>query len=205
MFPPTAISRIRERRLHPLDSGSRLEDDLKILVTGGAVGTILSQSVANAVKPSLYLGQIRSKNRLGAVAAILLLALPIAGCGESTEQKTIDLKDQVVTGKVQLAGGKPLTKGRVVFNPVKESDEPLYGKLDRTGSFTLSPAGLGLAGKGLGVTHGEFRVSVETDNYLPGVKPKGLNFPAKYLDPATSGLTATITADTKELPPFVLK
>ena len=139
------------------------------------------------------------------LSVILAFALPAGGCGDGAEQKTIDLKDQVVTGKVQLASGKPLTKGRVVLTPVKESDAPLYGAIGRDGAFTLTAAGLGMAGKGMGVTHGEFRVSVETDNYLPGVKPKGLTFPAKYLDPATSELTATITPETKELAPFVLK
>ena len=158
-----------------------------------------------AMKHTFPCGRIRPWRYLGVAAAVMLLAPPMIGCGEGNGQKTIDLKDQTVTGKVRLASGKPLTKGRVVFAPAKESDAILYGKLGPNGAFTLSPGSLGIAGKGLGVTHGEFRVSVETDNYLAGVKPKGLTFPAKYLDPATSGLTETITPETKEISVIELK
>ena len=140
-----------------------------------------------------------------AFTSVLVFALPMSGCGGGSQPSAVEFKDQTVIGRVVLGNGQPLTKGRVVLTPVKASDAMLYGKLGPGGAYTLSTAGLGLAGKGLGVTHGEFRVSVETDNYLPGVKPKGLNFPAKYLDPATSGLTATISADTKSLNEIQLK
>jgi len=58
----------------------------------------------------------------------------------------------------------------------------------------------------VGVSNGELLVSIEQPK-LPKtrVRPKRPAIPAKYTDPNTSGLTATITPDTKELPTFKLK
>lgn len=146
----------------------------------------------------------RATKLLGCALAFIFV-LQIAGCGEGNRPPVVEVKEQTVTGKVVLGGGQPLLKGRVVLSPVKESQPTLYGKLGPGGAYTLSSAEIGVAGAGLGVTHGDFRVSVETENYLPGVKPKGLNFPPKYLDPATSELKYTISADTKTLPLIELK
>jgi hypothetical protein len=140
------------------------------------------------------------RKRRPAIAVLaLILALSTHGCGESGPAP-VPLKEQVVTGKVTLAGGKPLTKGRVVLFPLQEPFMPLYGKIKADGTFTLGAAGIGTS-----VSHGAFQVSVEPPGYHLGGKPKGLTFPAKYLNESTSGLTATITPETKQLPTIVLK
>jgi hypothetical protein len=134
------------------------------------------------------------------VGLALLLALPAAGCGEHGP-KPIEYKNQTVTGKVVLAGGRPLTRGRVALYPLREPHLALYGKLGPDGTFTLSVGGFRT-----GVTYGEFQVSIEPEGFssLTG-KVKRPNFPAKYLDPAASGLTAEITPETTQLPTIELK
>ena len=109
--------------------------------------------------------------------------------------------NQVVKGKVLLGNGKPLTRGRVVLTPKQEPMLPLFGDLGPDGSFTLKAGGFIV-----GVSHGDFLVSVEPPGYVAGsrAKPKNLAFPARYLDPE-NGLTATIAPETSELPPIELK
>jgi len=123
-----------------------------------------------------------------------------SACGGGGPQPA-EFKKQEVTGKILLADGKPLTKGRVVLLPKQEPLLPLYGKLKPDGTFTLSAGGLGA-----GVSHGEFQVSLEPDGYFPGSKnvPRGLPYPPKYLD-RDNGLNVTISPDTKELAPITLK
>jgi hypothetical protein len=77
----------------------------------------------------------------------------------------------------------------------------LYGKLGPDGIFTLSVGGFRA-----GVTHGEFQVSIEPEGFSSLTsKVRRLDFPAKYLDPAASGLTAKITPETTQLPTIELK
>lgn len=132
---------------------------------------------------------------------VLLPVLLLAGCG-GTGKGVSEFSDQVVKGKVVLASGKPLTKGKVVFSPQQEPMMPLQGKLGDDGSFTLTTGGMAV-----GVSHGKFRVSVEPEGYVAGSRkvPKNLQFPAKYLNDQTTDLEATITTDTTELPTFELK
>ena len=142
----------------------------------------------------------RPRRPTAAVGLALLLALPAAGCGEN-EPKPIEYRNQTVTGKVVLAGGRPLTKGRVALYPLKAPVLALYGKLGPDGIFTLSVGGFRA-----GVTYGEFQVSIEPEGFSSLTsKVKGLSFPAKYLDPAASGLTAKITPETTQLPTIELK
>jgi hypothetical protein len=130
---------------------------------------------------------------------ILLLVVAPFGCsGENAA--SVPLKDQRVTGKVVLAGGKPLTRGRIVFVPLQEPFMPLYGKLGPDGTYTLGAGGIGTS-----VSHGDFRVCIEPPGYAPGMKPKGVGFPARYLNESTSGLKATIDEQTHELPTFELR
>jgi hypothetical protein len=131
---------------------------------------------------------------------ILLLVIGPFGCRGANEPTAVGLKDQRVTGTVVLAGGKPLTRGRVVFIPLQEPFMPLYGKLGSDGMYTLAAGGIGTS-----VSHGEFRVCIEPPGYLPGVKPKGVGFPARYLNESTSRLKATIDERTRELPAFELR
>ena len=106
------------------------------------------------------------------------------------------VRKQVVKGKVLLGNGKPLTRGRVVLTPKQEPMLPLLGDIEPDGSFTLKAGGFLV-----GVSHGNFLVSVEPPGYVAGsrAKPKNLAFPARYLDPE-NGLTATIAPETSELP-----
>jgi hypothetical protein len=138
-----------------------------------------------------------------AVGLAVLLGLPPSGCSSGGPAPgSVQIVPRAVIGKVVHANGRPLAHGRVVLVPLQAPFLPLHGDLKRDGTFTLTAAGLSV-----GVSHGEFHVRVEPDGYFPGsrVKPKGLNFPAKYLDDATSGLKATITSDTQTLPTFELK
>jgi hypothetical protein len=144
----------------------------------------------------------RTRRPTAVVGLALLLALPAAGCG-GNESKPIEHQNQTVTGKVVLAGGRPLTKGRVALYPLKAPFIALYGKLGPDGVFTLSVGGFKA-----GVTYGEFQVSIEPEGFssvTSKVKRPNPNFPAKYLDPAASGLTAKITPETTQLPTIELK
>jgi hypothetical protein len=133
----------------------------------------------------------------------ILLALGSAqpGCGGASSAPAGAGSNQVVKGKVVLASGKPLTRGRVVLTPKQEPMLPLFGDIEPDGSFTLKAGGFVV-----GVSHGDFLVSVEPPGYLAGsrAKPKNLAFPARYLDPE-NGLTATIAPETSELPAIELK
>jgi hypothetical protein len=132
---------------------------------------------------------------------LFALGLGVLGCGDAASVAPGAGAGQVVKGKVLLAGGKPLTKGRLMLLPKQEPMLPLYGELGPDGSYTLKAGGLMV-----GVSHGEFLVSIEPSGggIGPGVKTKSLGFPAKYLSP-DNGLTVSINAETKELPPIELK
>jgi hypothetical protein len=137
----------------------------------------------------------------------LILAITPAGCGDDTgagatgATAVAAFKNQAVTGRATLTGGKPLTKGRIALFPLQEPTMPLYGDIKPDGSFTLAAGGIGTV-----ISHGDFQVSIEPPGYVPGSKPKKpILFPAKYLDPTTSELKVTITPETKQLPTIELK
>ena len=119
---------------------------------------------------------------------LLVLGIVQSGCGGGRDGPSGTGANQVVKGKVLLASGKPLTRGRVVLTPKQEPMLPLFGDIEPDGSFTLKAGGFVV-----GVSHGNFLVSVEPPGYVAGsrAKPKNLAFPARYLDPE-NGLTATI-------------
>ena len=140
--------------------------------------------------------------RFRGTPALLALACMLAGSGggASVAKQT---NSQEVKGKVVLANGKPLAKGTVVLWPQQEPMMQLQGKVQPDGTFTLKAGGLSV-----GVSHGDFLVSVEPEGYVSGftvAKPKGLQYPAKYLNDQTSGLKVTITPETSELPLIELK
>jgi len=126
-------------------------------------------------------GRPRRPVRAAAAGLASLAALMFSACGGGP--LPVEFKNQVVTGKILLADGKPLTKGRVVLLPKQEPMLPLYGKLKPDGTFTLNAGGLGV-----GVSHGEFQVSVEPDAYFPGSKnmPRGLPYPPSTSTPTTA-------------------
>jgi hypothetical protein len=119
-----------------------------------------------------------------AFGLILLLPLLI-GCGNPGVAPTAE-----VTGTVTYKGA-PLEGVNVVFTPA--NGRPATGTTDAEGKFTLST----FAAKD-GAVPGEHKVAI-TDASVPpmpgtpeAAKPKKKLFPARYSDPAKSGLTATV-------------
>ena len=141
------------------------------------------------------------QSRAAALGLASLAALMFSACGGRPQP--VEFKNQVVTGKILLAGGKPLTKGQrraapqagAVASPSTASSKP-------DGTFTLErwrPGGRGIARR----VPGQRRAR----RILPRLKeskPKGLPYPPKYLD-SDNGLNVTISPDTKELAPITLK
>ena len=143
-----------------------------------------------------------SGKRFRGISALLALTWILAGCGED-DGVAKPINSQEVKGKVVLANGKPLTKGTVVLWPQQEPMVQLLGKVQPDGTFTLKAGEVSV-----GVSHGDFLVSVVPEGYVTGfvpAKPKGLQYPAKYLSDQTSGLKVTITPETNELPVIELK
>lgn len=64
---------------------------------------------------------------------ILLLALAISGCGETTSEKA------QVKGKVTL-NGEPVKGGTILLAPLSASGETASGEVQPDGTFTLSTA-----------------------------------------------------------------
>lgn len=112
--------------------------------------------------------------------------------------------------------GEPAEGALVVFHPLNHAkvDKEVIaprpsGLVDSDGVFTLTTAT-----ENDGAREGDYRVSIvwfkgstEDEAVLGGKKPRAggkdrLN--GKYADPATSGLTATITSGPNQLPPFIL-
>ncbi|MFO0798919.1 MAG: hypothetical protein U0804_15735 [Gemmataceae bacterium] len=97
-----------------------------------------------------------------------------------------------------LVNKKAAEHATVVLHPVNPaaSDAPKpRGKVTADGSFTLTTHTAGD-----GAPAGEYRVTVE--QWLAGARaddPPANRLPAKYADPNTSGLTATIAAGATEL------
>lgn len=120
----------------------------------------------------------------GAFATLLALA---PGCGGGPEMAR-------VSGKVS-SKGKALDQGNVSFVPVGTPERPpASGKIGPDGTYSLQTAD-GLAGAQLG----EYQVAVTgsdpdaPNQDIPGMPIKSKSaVPAKYADPAKSGLTATV-------------
>jgi hypothetical protein len=131
----------------------------------------------------------------------------IAGCGGGLPQQ----KTYPVTGTVTL-DGKPLPNVTVIFHAENAASfkwkELPQGTTDAEGKFTVftytnAPAD--------GAPAGSYKVGIEftpppqDDDGNDQVKRvKGVRIPAKYADPKTSGLTATVDAKPNQLSPFAL-
>lgn len=124
----------------------------------------------------------------------------LAGCGDGGP------KLQPVSGKV-LVGDAPAEYATVVFHPVGAGPDAAKprGTVQADGTYTLTTTTAGD-----GAPAGEYQVTVEW--WLSGVKkasdpdaPPKNRLPAKYADPARSGLTATVGAGPTEVPTFTLK
>jgi hypothetical protein len=125
-------------------------------------------------------------------------ALGLASCTRGDGRKAT----VPVAGKV-LVNGKPAEHATVVFHPVGGAGPDAVrprGKVGPDGAFALTTYD-----GGDGAPAGEYRVTVEL--WLAGRPDEGPSnrLPAKYADPATSGLTATVGAGPTDLKPFELK
>jgi hypothetical protein len=127
----------------------------------------------------------------------------LSGCGEpagGTRKETL----YPVKGQVQLAGGKPLAGGTVVFIPASGQDASPRGDVDANGNFALK------TGDAEGAPAGEYKVRIEPA--LAAMKQKGgivdpkvLPFPGKYAEEdGNTGLTATVKTEPTTLEPFKL-
>ena len=116
-------------------------------------------------------------------ALLLTLALLLAGCGGGMPAS--------VGGTVML-DGKPLTTGTVTFFS-QASGITAYGQIQSNGRYTLQ------TGTDKGLPAGDYTVTVVATEPLSTVTdpkvapaPPKLITPAKYNDPASSGLKFTV-------------
>jgi len=131
--------------------------------------------------------------RLG---TIFVLALGAAGCGAKGP------KLNPTSGKI-LIDGKAPEHATVVFHPVNGADDGLakpHGKVDADGNFTLTTITAGD-----GAPAGDYRVTVE----LWLTKGRGdegpkSQLPAKFANPDSSGLKATVVEGPNQLETFKL-
>lgn len=112
---------------------------------------------------------------LSGMAAVLL-----AGCSGAT------IAALPVEGVVRINNDVWSGGGSIVFDGAAESG---LAPLDATGQFRLS------------LPPGDYRVAIEPPGGIPLERPdpKTSPLPPKYMDPSTSGLTVTISADQREL------
>ena len=142
---------------------------------------------------------VRRAARLSALTFAAAAVAALAGCGGP--------KFTPVTGKV-LVGDAPAEHATVVFHPVNEAAPGAVkprGTVGADGTYTLTTHTAGD-----GAPPGDYNVTVEW--WLTGMKsvadpesPPKNRLPAKYADPAQSGLTATVGAGPTEVPTFTLK
>ena len=91
-----------------------------------------------------------------------------------------------VRGRVTL-GGKPVVGATLSLNPEKGEFRP-FAVTGEDGGFTMT------APDGVGVPHGQYRVSVLRGIDPGGVAPVAAAIPPRYADAATSGLVIDVTA-----------
>jgi hypothetical protein len=130
----------------------------------------------------------------------------MAGCGDPHLPRSF--KTYEVKGTVLLANGQPLTGGVVHFESTQGVPHVADGPIRSNGSFSLSTPNVGE-----GAAAGEYKVWFEPAEGVGITKRAGRKvrdaqsfpFPAKYADPDTSGLKATIKPEANQLEPFRLK
>lgn len=127
----------------------------------------------------------------------MLTPLVFVGCGSGESRTPV----YTVSGKL-TDGSKPLANAQVVFHPVDgATDAPKpRGKTDANGEFKLTT----YDGND-GAPAGQYRVSVEQWKTVSADSGPANQLPAKFADPAKSGLTATVNAGPTDLQPFVVK
>jgi hypothetical protein len=134
----------------------------------------------------------------------VLLLVVSAGCGDSINQKTYP-----VTGEVRL-DGKPFKGVTVVLRPVDKTNfkrqEIPQGITDENGKYTIYTYV-----SNDGAPAGDYKVGIalmqpvdEEGGDQVKRDPNQPLFPAKYADPETSGLKATVDKKATVLPTFDL-
>jgi hypothetical protein len=145
---------------------------------------------------SLHTKRVRLRIAVGFSASLALIAL---ACGPSGPPMGR------VYGTVTYQG-KPVTKGTIAFISTDPNRSNASSPIDSDGSYTLQTVE-----PGDGAQVGDYRVTITgkdpdaLNTPLPGepVKVKS-DVPAKYENPQTSGLTATVAAGSNKIP-FDLK
>jgi hypothetical protein len=129
------------------------------------------------------------------VVVLGFTALLAVGCGDGGPPVDI----HPVSGKVLLAGGKPLDSGTIYFEPVNAPALKASGKIQPDGTFTLTTRK-----EGDGAAEGDSNVYI-----LPaeaGATTKGASRLAReFMDPESSGITVTVKPGANTLEPIVLK
>ena len=121
-------------------------------------------------------------------AAALLMALPLAGCGAGGPPLA------PVSGAVTFADGAPVAGAVVEFLPAA-GGPAARGRTDADGRFILA------TGDRPGCVVGEHRVGVAQTVLMDGFASHVRHMaekqavPPRFNSPATSGLTATVSAD----------
>jgi hypothetical protein len=132
----------------------------------------------------------------------LISALVLTGCG--SEPSPVALPKEPLhpaRGKVVTAEDRPLTEGLVTFVPVRPNAREANGEIGPDGSFTVKTGD-----QGEGLAEGEYKVKIESNLTVPGVKPGSARavVPVEYRDEHSSHLTATIKSGSNDLAPFKL-
>ena len=144
--------------------------------------------------------------RTGAALAVSLLALAGLSCGRSGPAHPLF----PVHGQV-LLDGRPLAGVLVMLHPAASSageEANPYAQTDADGRFSIGTS------EGGGAPAGTYRVAVrdtrggeeETRSDVKGTfrRTRTVSPPARYGDPATSGLSAKVAEGPNELEPFRL-
>lgn len=119
----------------------------------------------------------------------------LTGCG-SKAASPIPLSE--VKGVVSYQG-QPLANGTIAFMPVN-------GTNTATGDIVNGQYSLSTFTKADGAPQGDFRVAVTAWDKQPGMGVEGVpSIPRKYLDPKTSGLTATVSQENSQTIDFPLQ
>lgn len=106
-----------------------------------------------------------------------------------------------VSGRVLLANGKPLTRGRVTFVSKDASAPPASGDLGPDGSFKLTTRT-----PDDGAVPGDYKVRIEPAA-VPNARPEAVKppFPVKYIDEDSSAIVVTVRGEANQLDPIRLK
>lgn len=130
------------------------------------------------------MANIKARRVTKSCALALSMILCFVGCGDGQWGE--------IAGVVKL-NGQPIGPGRMTLTPATEQQGSSMGIVAENGTYSvISP------GRRPGAVVGDYLVGIQ-DDFDPetiGPRPKA-KFPAKYADPATSGLKVTIEPGTK--------